>query len=149
MMATPAAMPEIGIKAAKSMSSSSPGTSAQLLYLSSQRTVLSGHIAFDVGQTPVDILEPQADVAGGPCRGLADGPPEIPLFDIAGLELTRPVGGDHGGDEIDRQDRSAAEEDGRDHPDPDQAHVEPGIIGDPGADPHDLAVALVPIKTGA
>src|ERR671912_523050 len=149
MMMTPAAMPETGISAAKSMSSSSPGASAQLLDFSSERTVFGGHIAFNVRQTAIDVLEPQADVARGPCGGLADGPPEIPLVDVRALEFARLVGGDHAGNEIDRQDRSAAEEDSRDHPDPDQGHVEPGVVGDPGADSHDLAVALVAIEAGA
>src|SRR5215213_11256012 len=142
-------MPETGISAAKSMSSSSPAASAQLLDFSSERTVLGGHIALDVRQAPVDVLEPQADVAGRARGGLANRPPEVPLLDVRTLEFARLVGRDHGGDEIDRQDRSTAEEDGRDHPDPDQGHVEPGIVGDPGADSHDLAVALVAIEASA
>src|SRR5918995_2389641 len=110
MMMTPAAMPETGISAAKSMSSSSPWASAQLLDFSSERTVVGGHIAFDIRQTAIDVLEPQADVAGGPGGGLADGPPEISLVDVRALEFARLVGGDHAGNEIDREDGSAAEE---------------------------------------
>src|SRR4029079_6308770 len=42
--------------------------------------------------------------------------------------------------------RPATQEHGRQERDPDERDVEPGIVGDPGADAHDLAVLLVAIE---
>ena len=56
---------------------------------------------------------------------------------------------DHRGDEIEGQDAAAAHEHGGEEADPDQADVEAGVIGNAGANPEDLAVALVAIEAGA
>ena len=65
------------------------------------------------------------------------------------LELARLGRRDPSGDEVKGQDRAAADEHGGEEADPDQADVEAGVIGDPGADAHELAVLLVAIEAGA
>src|SRR6185369_1042811 len=117
--------------------------------LAGERAILAGHIAFDVGETAVEVAKARADVARRARRRGADALPELLVLAVVIFELARLGRGDPAGDEIDRDDRAAAQEQGRKHADPDERDVEAGIIGDPGADAHDLAVALVAIEAGA
>ena len=84
----------------------------------------------------------RAGDARTPCQNLR-------LLAVVIFELARLGRRDPAGDEIEGQDRSAAHEDGGEQADPDQADVEAGVVGDAGADAHDLAVALVAIEARA
>ncbi len=89
------------------------------------------------------------DVARGRRRRCAHALPEALILAVRVGDLARPVRSDEGGDEIEWQDRSAAHEHGREEADPNQVDVEPGVIGDAGANAQELAVALVAVEARA
>ena len=65
------------------------------------------------------------------------------------FELARLCRSDPAGDEIEGQDRAAAHEHRGEEAYPDERDVEAGIVRNPGADAHDLAVLLVAIEARA
>src|SRR3954452_22628356 len=106
------------------------------LDFASERAVFSRHVTFDVGKAPVDVFHARTDIARGTGWRCSDALPELLGFAVLELERAGLGRSDPAGNEINREDRARAQEQGRDHADPDQGHVEAGIIGDAGANPH-------------
>src|SRR5262245_17156159 len=121
---------------------------AKLFDFPGECAILARHIAFDVGEPPVEVTETRPNVARRARRGGADALPETLVLAIVIIEPERLCRRDPAGDEIDRNDRSAAEEQRGEHADADQRDVEAGVVRDSGAQAIDLAVALVAIELG-
>src|SRR6185503_8233038 len=104
------------------------------------RSVLCRHVALDVGETAVQVPETRADIASCPRRRCSNPLPELPILRSAVIELAGLGRGDPSRDEVEGQNRTAAHEDGGEKTDADKRDGETRIIGDPGANPHELAI---------
>ena len=59
--------------------------------LLSERAILCRHVALDIRKPPVDVLEPRADVARGPCWRGAHALPEPAVLAACIVQLAWPA----------------------------------------------------------
>ena len=97
----------------------------------------------------VELAEAGADFPGRAGGRLAHPLPEALLLPVGVIEVLRLAFREHAQAQVDQRDDAHAHQRQGNCAQADPQHVDPGVIGDPGADAHDLAIDLVAVEFGA
>src|SRR6185369_17071289 len=101
-----------------------PPRSTQLLDLASERSVFGSNIAFDVSETPVDVLHPRTDVARSASRRRTHALPELLLLAVDAFQHDRLRWSHHRSNEVEGDDTATAHEHGGKEADPHERDIE-------------------------